>query len=205
MTDPQAKIGVVDAGIGTWKAFITILEHLGVRAEVTRAPELLGNFSHLILPGVGNFVSASSQLQEGGWTGPLVSFAESGKPFLGVCLGMQLLGSQSAEGLGSGLGLIEFESTRLPSEGPYRVPNIGWSSLAITENHNLFENQASDARFYFSHSFGINGVHPNAIAKTLHNSAFTSVIAKGNVAGAQFHPEKSQLHGINFLRNFVNW
>ena len=205
MTDSQAKIGVVDAGIGTWKAFISILEHLGVRAEVTRAPELLGNFSHLILPGVGNFVSASSQLQEGGWTGPLVSFAESGKPFLGVCLGMQLLGSQSAEGLGSGLGLIEFESTRLPSEGPYRVPNIGWSSLAITKNHNLFENHASDARFYFSHSFGINGVHPNAIAKTLHNSPFTSVIAKGNVVGAQFHPEKSQLHGINFLRNFVNW
>ena len=204
MTDPQAKIGVVDAGIGTWKAFITILEHLGVRAEVTRAPELLANFSHVILPGVGNFISASSQLQEGGWTGPLVSFAESGKPLLGVCLGMQLLGSQSAEGLGSGLGLIEFESTRLPSEGPYRVPNIGWSSLAITNSHYLFDNQASDARFYFSHSFGISGEHHNAIATTLHNSLFTSVIAKDNVAGAQFHPEKSQLHGINFLRNFVS-
>ncbi len=205
MTDPQAKIGVVDAGIGTWKAFITILEHLGVRAEVAQAPESLDNFSHLILPGVGNFVSASRQLQEGGWTGPLVSFAESGKPFLGVCLGMQLLGSQSAEGIGSGLGLIEFASTRLPSEGTYRVPNIGWSTLAITKNHHLFENQSSDARFYFSHSFGIDGVHPNAIAKTFHNSPFTSVIAKGNVAGAQFHPEKSQLHGINFLRNFVSW
>jgi glutamine amidotransferase len=85
------------------------------------------------------------------------------------------------------------------------VPNIGWSSLEIAKNHHLLNNLAPDARFYFSHSFAVDGAHPASIATTTHNSKFASVVAKGNVAGAQFHPEKSQIHGVNLLRNFVSW
>lgn len=205
MTIAGPRVGVVDAGLGTWRAFLTILDYLGVDAEVARSPELVDNYSHIILPGVGNFTLGAKSLEEGGWTGSLAKFAESGKPFLGVCLGMQLLGSKSSEGPGFGLSLIEFDSKRLSSDGPFRTPNIGWSSISVTTRHHLFKNQAEDARFYFSHSFGLTEVHSATVATATHNSPFTSVVVKDNVAGAQFHPEKSQSHGINFLENFVSW
>lgn len=205
MTMAGLRVGVVDAGIGTWRALLTILDYLDVNAEVARSPELIDNYSHIILPGVGNFTLGAKRLEEGGWTGSLAKFAASGKPCLGVCLGMQLLGSKSSEGTGSGLGLIDFDSKRLSSDGPFRTPNIGWSSISVTRGHHLLKNQAEDARFYFSHSFALTEGHSATVATATHNLPFTSIVVKDNVAGAQFHPEKSQSHGINFLENFVSW
>lgn len=205
MTKGGSKVGVIDAGIGTWRAFLTILDYLRVDAEVVRSPESIANYSHIVLPGVGHFTPAATRLEEGGWVAPLKKFAESGKPFLGVCLGMQLLGTKSVEGPGAGLGLIDFETTPLSSDGPFRVPNIGWNRLSVNKEHHLLQNRAQDARFYFSHSFAVTEGHSASVASTSHNSPFSSVIVRDNVAGAQFHPEKSQLHGINFLENFVSW
>lgn len=205
MTKSAVKVGVIDAGIGNWKSFLNIFDYLGIRAEVARSPELVGNYSHIILPGVGNFTVASKNLEDRDWVNPLIGFARTGSPILGVCLGMQLLGCKSSEGPGAGLGLMDFESTRLLGDGSYRVPHIGWNRLSVKRDHQLLKNLGEDARFYFSHSFAVSESHPAQVASTRHNSSFSSVVVSNNIAGVQFHPEKSQLHGINFLENFVSW
>jgi glutamine amidotransferase len=196
-------VGVVNYGVGTWTSVVNMLESIGADAESCTDPEQLGQFTHLILPGVGNFSVASSRLDSLGWRQALVSRATSGTPILGICLGMQLLGSGSSEGEGEGLALLNFQSEQLSSEGQLRIPHIGWNTVEQNSDHPIFDNWTEDSRFYFVHSFAVSDTCPDAIGTTVHNKPFASVVAKGNIVGVQFHPEKSHKHGQTLLTNFV--
>jgi glutamine amidotransferase len=180
-----------------------MLETIGTDAESCTDPEQLDLFTHVILPGVGTFSAAASRLDSLGWRKALVAKATSGTPILGICLGMQLLGSGSSEGEGKGLHLLDFQSEQLSSEGQLRIPHIGWNTEKQKTEHPIFDNWTDDSRFYFVHSFAVSDTCPDAIGTTVHNKPFASVVAKGNIVGVQFHPEKSHKHGQTLLTNFV--
>jgi imidazole glycerol-phosphate synthase subunit HisH len=196
------RIGVADYGVGTWTSVVNLCESIGIEAISCTNPKDLDELSHLILPGVGNYGRAMGLLDSGGWRDAITSFANSGKPTLGICLGMQLLGNVSEEAQGNGLQLMEFEVSRLPSEGGYRVPHMGWNSVEQVWDHPIFQGWNDDYRFYFVHSFAIAGTIPESVGTTSHGAVFTSMVAKENIVGVQFHPEKSRRYGMKLLENF---
>jgi glutamine amidotransferase len=116
---------------------------------------------------------------------------------------MQLLGSGSREGEGTGLDLLDFSSEQLSTEGQLRIPHIGWNTVQQTSVHPIFKDWTEDSRFYFVHSFAVSDSCPDSIGTTVHNKPFTSIVAKKNIVGVQFHPEKSHKHGQTLLTNFV--
>jgi glutamine amidotransferase len=203
MLGSSGFIGVIDYEIGTWTSVVNMLEQIGVKASVCRNPERLNEFTHVILPGVGNFLEASSKLDELQWRDPLIAKIDSGAPTLGICLGMQLLGRSSEESDGIGLGVMDFKSELLSSDGPFRVPHMGWNSVQIESSHPIFNGWSNDSRFYFVHSFAVPETSVDAIGLSSHNQVFTSVVARNNVVGVQFHPEKSRGYGKKLLENFV--
>jgi imidazole glycerol-phosphate synthase subunit HisH len=197
------NVGVVDAGIGTWPSSIKMIDSLGYRVSRVSQPQDLNSFTHIVLPGVGNFEAASRKLEEGGWMEAIRNVAQLGKPLLGICLGMQLLGNSSEEGQGHGLGLLDFRSERLEAVGPRRVPNIGWASVEQVRKHDLFRDFEAEARFYFVHSYAVPENAPSCLGITLHNNEFASVVSHENVIGVQFHPEKSHRFGMKLFENFL--
>lgn len=196
-------VGVVNYGVGTWTSVVNMLESIGIDAHSCTDPQQLDRFTHVILPGVGNFSAASSRLDGLGWRQALSNCVARGTPLLGICLGMQLLGSGSREGEGSGLNLLDFSSEQLSTEGHLRTPHIGWNTVQQTSNHPIFKDWTEDSRFYFVHGFAVSDSCPDSIGTTVHNKPFTSIVARQNIVGVQFHPEKSQKHGQTLLANFV--
>ena len=180
-----------------------MLDVIGVRASVCSDPETLDSFTHVILPGVGNFHEASTQLDELGWRQAIRAKIKSGSPTLGICLGMQLLGESSEESPGLGLGVMKYESKLLSNEGTLRVPHMGWNAVHGQSSHPLFKGWSPEARFYFVHSYAVPQTTKDAIGYSTHNEVFTSVVARDNVIGVQFHPEKSRGYGLKLLENFV--
>jgi imidazole glycerol-phosphate synthase subunit HisH len=203
MASGAPLVGVVNFGVGTWTSVVNMLESIGVDGQSCTDPQELDRFTHLILPGVGNFSAASSRLDALGWRQALIDSAARGTPLLGICLGMQLLGSESQEGEGTGLNLLDFLSEQLSTEGPLRTPHIGWNTVEQSSNHPIFKDWTEDSRFYFVHSFAVSNSCPDSIGTTSHNQPFTSIVAKKNIVGVQFHPEKSHKHGQTLLSNFV--
>ncbi len=196
-------VGVVNYGVGTWTSVVNMLESIGADAQSCTDPQQLDRFTHVVLPGVGNFCAASSRLDNLGWRQALLNIAARGTPLLGICLGMQLLGSGSREGEGTGLDLLDFSSEQLSTEGQLRIPHIGWNTVQQTSVHPIFKDWTEDSRFYFVHSFAVSDACPDSVGTTLHNKPFTSIVAKQNIVGVQFHPEKSHKHGQTLLSNFV--
>ncbi len=203
MPSGTQRVGVVDYGVGTWTSVVNMLESSGFKAESCTDSEKLGGFTHLILPGVGNFSKASSRLDSLGWRVALTSAATGGTPILGICLGMQLLGAGSSEGEGEGLHILDFSSQLLTDRGELRIPNIGWNTVQPRSDHPIFNDWTEDFRFYFVHSYAVPASYPYSIGITQHNEPFTSVVAKDNVIGVQFHPEKSHRYGRKLLSNFA--
>jgi glutamine amidotransferase len=199
----NSVVGVIDYQVGTWTSVVNMLEIIGAQASVCEDPEELSKFTHVVLPGVGNFFEASTKLDELGWRGPLLAKIESGAPTLGICLGMQLLGKSSEESVGDGLGVMNFKSALLSNDGPLRVPHMGWNSVQSESYHPIFKELSSDSRFYFVHSFAVPETSEDAVGYSAHNQVFTSVVARDNVVGVQFHPEKSRGYGKKLLENFV--
>lgn len=197
------KIGVIDAGIGNWTSVVNALESIGVPAFAAREPTRLNIYSHLILPGIGSFHNASKKLSMVGWRFGIQDFVTTGKPILGICLGMHLLGIESEEGEGQGLSLLKMSTKKLSADGSLRVPNIGWGELNRVVDHPILRNIEPGSRFYFSHSYGVERGLPVEISTTVHNKAFSSIVAKDNVVGVQFHPEKSHSFGKEILKNFT--
>jgi len=128
-------------------------------------------------------------------------------PYLGICLGMQLLASKGQEGDGSdGLGLVSGNAALLPSSQRYRVPHMGWNSIDILRPHPVLESIASGTDFYFVHSYAVSEFKPcEELARTNHGNSFMSATSRENVVGFQFHPEKSQKQGSRIINNFLNW
>jgi imidazole glycerol-phosphate synthase subunit HisH len=192
-------ITVVDYGMGNLRNVRRALEHIGCEVLVTPDPEMVRKATTLILPGVGAFGEAVSRIDGLGLRAPIVDHAASGRPMLGICLGMQLLFRESEESPGAaGLGLIPGSVIRFKTD--LVVPHIGWNDVATIAPSKLLT--ADGGCFYFVHSYHA-GATPAAVGTTEYGVTFTAVVEQKNVFGVQFHPEKSQTVGIDLLRRFA--
>lgn len=198
-------IGILDYGMGNLKSVANSLTYLGLESFILEKTEDFEDISHLIIPGVGAFPKAMSRINEKGFVEPIRSFADSGKPVLGICLGMQLLADMGTEVEETeGLGLVDGTIKIMKPEG-LRIPHIGWNGFQIKNDLGLFEGVKKTADVYFVHSYHfVPGNEENIVATTEYGQDFVSIVSndRGNVIGTQFHPEKSQKQGLKMLDNF---
>jgi glutamine amidotransferase len=199
-----AMIAIVDYGIGNLRSVQKALEQVGATAVVSSDPAVLDAAQGVVLPGVGAFGDGMANLQARRLIEPVVRQVEQGKPLLGICLGMQLLFDESEEmGRHEGLGLLPGRVVRF-REGDLKVPHIGWNRLQIHADR-LLEGIADGAYAYFVHSYYAAPEQAgDVLATTEYGVEVASVVGRGSVFGAQFHPEKSQEVGLRLLRNFAH-
>lgn len=197
-------IAIIDYDMGNLRSVAKAFERLGYPVQVTRDPRIISDAGHVVLPGVGAFPDCMRNLEQFGLIDTIQRTLESGKPFLGICLGLQLLFTESEEfGLHPGLGWIKGRVVRFRSNG-LKVPHMGWNSLEIKKPVSLLTGLPDHAMVYFVHSYYGIPEDPDVIATTTeYGMPFASSIAKGNVFACQFHPEKSQSIGLILLRNFA--
>lgn len=197
-------IGIVDYGMGNLFSVSKALERLGADYFISGDRKDLLTADALILPGVGSFRDAMDRLQ----VDTLKEFAASGKPLLGICLGMQLLFEDSDEnGFTKGLGLLPGSVRRFPGKTPdgqpYKVPHMGWNKLEFVQASPLLKNLEEDY-VYFVHSYFVNADNSDVLlAKASYHEEVSAVVGRGNIFGMQFHPEKSSKLGIALLDNFL--
>ena len=198
-------IAIVDYGVGNLFSLKSSLAAIGAEAVVTADPVILRSADRIILPGVGAFEDAARKLRESGLADLLRELAAAGKPLMGICLGMQLLFDRSFEyGEHKGLGLIPGEVRPIRDVIPadYKIPHIGWNALHFRQAHPLFRHIREGDCVYFVHSF--YAVCGDAVIATAEYGAqLTAAVAKGNVMGCQFHPEKSGNVGLAILKAFA--
>ncbi|MEJ8548683.1 imidazole glycerol phosphate synthase subunit HisH [Brevibacillus borstelensis] len=196
-------IGIIDYGMGNLYSLGKALERLGHGCEFVSGPERLEDFSGVILPGVGAFGDAIKNIRERGLAAGIRSYAASGRPILGICLGMQLLFEQSTEhGVTAGLGLIGGEAVRF--EGAYKVPHMGWNQLRVRTEHPLLDGVKSGDYVYFVHSYHVRVSDQRVLlATTEYHQQVTAIVGLDQVYGMQFHPEKSGETGMRLLANFA--
>jgi len=199
---------IVNYDVGNLNSIANMLKKAGVNSVISSDPNVIRRADKLILPGVGAFDAGMEKLNERSLVPVLnESVLERKIPVLGLCLGMQLMTSKSAEGELPGLGWIAGETLRFQFEkdqAHLKVPHMGWNVIRPVRSHPLVDQLADDARYYFVHSYHVVCQDPSDIvAYTEYGYSIVSVIAKGNILGAQFHPEKSHKFGLQFLKNFV--
>ncbi len=195
---------IVDYGSGNLRSVQKAFEHAGVNALVGHDPREMADAAGLVLPGVGAFGAAMEQLGEKGLIEPLLERVEAGVPFLGVCLGLQLLFESSEEDPGiSGLGLVRGDVRALPPT--VKVPHIGWNQVEACTCSDLLEGIPDGSAFYFVHGYAVVPRSPaDVLAMTDYDGVtFASAIEVDNLAAVQFHPEKSSTLGLRFYRNFA--
>ncbi len=197
-------IALVDYGMGNRRSVEKALEHVGARVARTADAEVIGAAEAIVLPGVGAFPEAMRRLRALGLDDLLRERAAAGVPLLGICLGMQLLFESSDEHEGAeGLGLLAGTVTRLDAPG-LKVPHIGWNTVTFTRPARLTAGLGDAAPFYHVHTFACRPADPEDVAGTgEYGERFASIVERGNVAGVQFHPEKSSLDGLALLRTFA--
>lgn len=202
-------VAVVDYGMGNLDSVRRALEVCGATVVVTSDPGDLADADRIVLPGVGAFGVAMENLRSLGLDAALTEqVVELGAPFLGICLGMQLMASRSTEhGEHEGLGWVAGTVDRLvPTDADPRVPHVGWNEVHPTADHPVFAGIEPDRDVYFVHSYAIACDDPaSSLATTPYCGGFTSVIGTGSAVGMQFHPEKSQQVGQQLLRNWLAW
>lgn len=203
-------IAIIDYGMGNLRSVQKAFEAVDVPAEVTRDPDIILNAEAMVLPGVGAFKDCMHNLEELNLVPMIRRFVESGKPFLGICLGLQLLFEQSSEfGNVPGLSLlpgkvVRFKDNHGSENGDsLKVPHMGWNTLKFQNPCSLFEGIPSESYFYFVHSFHVVPDNPEIVASTTEYGVdFVSGVHKDNLYAFQFHPEKSQTLGLSILKNF---
>jgi glutamine amidotransferase len=203
------KIVILDYGMGNVGSIQNMLKHIGFNALISRKMEDIKNADKLILSGIGAFDSGMHNLSNMGFLEALnVRVLQNKTPVMGICLGMQLFSQASEEGKSAGLGWIDAVTVKFSFSGqstPLKVPHMGWNTLNITKHHPLLADMPEDMRFYFVHSYHVQcRDEGDSIATTCHGYDFTSVVAKENICGVQFHPEKSHKFGMKLLHNFMN-
>ena len=211
----KREVAVIDYGMCNLDSVARAIEECGASVRITDLASEIEGASHLVLPGVGAFADAMAQLTRRGLDGIIRrSVLEKQTPFLGICLGMQLMAARGAEGGPcEGLGLVEGEVVRLVPEPPgTRIPHVGWNEVVHDGELALLAGIASGTDFYFVHSYHLRpgaaadsrAATSRAAATTPYCGGFTSVVARGDrVFGVQFHPEKSQRAGFRLLKNFL--
>ena len=184
---------------------LNALAEIGAQGELVCEPERLCDYGRLILPGVGAFGDAMKTLNETGLAQSVRDRAASGCPLFGICLGMQLICSTSQEdGLHQGLGLIPASVVRFPETAGFKVPHMGWNAISWQKEHALRQGVEDGCDVYFVHSYYVECEQAaDVLAVCEHSRPFAAAIARDNVMGTQFHPEKSQRPGLKMLENFV--
>ena len=199
-------LAIVDYGVGNLYSLASSLKCIGAEHVIAARPEQLRSASHIILPGVGAFADAARKLRQSGMRDALLEEVRSGKPLLGICLGMQMLCEKSYEyGEHEGLGLIPGRVCPLADDiAPgLKVPHIGWNRLDIVRDDPLFRYFENGRHVYYVHSFYAKNCAEFTLAASDYSIPVTGVVRNGNVYGAQFHPEKSGEAGLNLLRAFA--
>ena len=196
-------IAILDYGAGNLRSVAKALETVGTAPILTDDPRVVAEADGLVVPGQGSAVDAMRNLERLGLVEPLKRYVASGRPFLGVCLGEQIIFESSEEGSGvTCLGLIPGTVRRLP--GGQKVPQIGWNTVRIRTPHPLLDGVPDESYFYFVHSYYVDPADPaDVVGETDYGVTFASVVGRGNVFATQFHPEKSAGIGLRIYRNFA--
>ena len=199
-------IGIIDYGSGNLRSVYNAFRYLGQDVKICEGPEEMTTFDKVVLPGVGSSRDALEGLEQRGLVEPLLDFIEKGKPFLGICLGLQLLFARSEESGGCDcLGIIRGEVKLFPRETGVKVPQIGWNTVKMRGPEcPIFKGLKDESYFYFVHSYYCSSEEAAYTAgETEYGIPYTSVLWKDNIFAMQFHPERSQANGIKLLENFV--
>lgn len=196
-------IAILDYGAGNLRSVAKALETVGVDPVITDDPRVFNTASGLVVPGQGSAVDAMKNLTRLGLVEPLREYVRSGRPFLGVCLGEQVIFESSEEGDGVAcLGLLRGTVRKLPAG--QKVPHMGWNSVRFRQPHLLLDGVPTDTYFYFVHSYYVDPADSAAIVgETDYGVTFASIVAQDNVFAVQFHPEKSSDLGLQIYRNFA--
>jgi glutamine amidotransferase len=209
-------IAIIDSGIANLRSVEKGFERVGIPARVVREPGALRDAAGIVLPGVGAFADGIATLEAAGFIDPLVREIQSGKPLLGICLGLHFLFSESEEfGLHQGLDLIRGRVRRFPDAVPstangqrstrLKVPHMGWNQVRLKREAPIMEGIPDGSYFYFVHSYYVEPEEESTVAGiTEYGIPFTSMIWRENLFATQFHPEKSQILGLQILANFGN-
>jgi glutamine amidotransferase len=203
----MAKIIIVDYGMANLRSVQKAFEKLGHPAEITSDPNRVTEADKLVLPGVGAFRDAIAKLNESGLSAPIIGHIDAGKPFLGICLGLQLLFTKSYEdGEYAGLDLLSGDVVRFAATPGLKVPHMGWNQLRIKKRAPVLRDVPDEASVYFVHSYYVVPKDPEIIAtETDYPTPFASAIWRDNIFATQFHPEKSQQVGLSMLKAFAKW
>ena len=201
----MAEVSIVDYGIGNTGSICNMFRKLRIEPELVSSGTAVVNAKRLILPGIGAFDACMQALLAAGLQTPVLEFAQTGRPLLGICVGMQMLTLDSEEGRLPGLGLIRAHTRRFPAVEGLRIPHMGWNTVQWGDRHHpLAEGLTEECRFYFVHSFRVLCESPeNSLAACTYGGEFSAAIIHGNIAGVQFHPEKSHRFGLQLLGNFA--
>jgi glutamine amidotransferase len=196
-------IAIVDYDMGNLRSVQKGFEKVGASATITRDPSVIATASKLVLPGVGAFGVCMEKLESYRLIEPIKEFIASGKPFLGICLGLQLLFEESDEfGSKKGLSILKGKVLRFPASG-LKVPHMGWNSVELQKKSRLMEGIDDGSYFYFVHSYYVEPVNSVTLGTTGYGETFCSAVEMDNVFATQFHPEKSQKAGLMILENFA--
>jgi|YelNatPaOPRAMG01_1025707.scaffolds.fasta_scaffold01195_6 glutamine amidotransferase len=198
----MSKIVILNYGVGNLKSVSKALENLKATVKITSKEEEVKKADALILPGVGAFKKAREKLE--GLEETIKKLVNSGKPILGICLGLQLFFTKSFEGgVFPGLNLIKGNVIKLPEV--VKLPHIGWNSIKIVKENEILNGVEDGSFLYFVHSYVVKPEEPEVVLSTTdYGITFPSIVAKNNIYGVQFHPEKSSKNGLKILENFVN-
>lgn len=199
-------IGLIDYDAGNIRSVEKAIESLGERVVLTRDSQILLEADHVILPGVGSFGEAMEKLKGYGLIPVIHQIIEKGTPFLGICLGLQLLFEDSEESPGvEGLGILKGHIRRFHEKEGYKIPHMGWNSLEIRKNARLFAGMEEDPYVYFVHSYYLQAEDPAIVTATCeYTNRIHASIESGNIFACQFHPEKSSDTGLKILENFIH-
>jgi glutamine amidotransferase len=201
----MASIVIVDYGMANLRSVQKAFERVGADAKITSDPDLIAVAEKVVLPGVGAFRDAIARLRETHLDQPIIDHIESGQPFLGICLGLQLLFDRGYEdGHFRGLGVLAGDVVRFPDVAGLKVPHMGWNELTFRPNCPLFKGLPQRASVYFVHSYyAAPADRELTAAEADYPTPFTAAVWRDNLFAAQFHPEKSQQVGLTMLRNFA--
>ena len=202
------KVGVIDYGASNIFSVVRALNSLGASTKIVKTPEDFKNTDKLVFPGQGSMGSCSKKLSENNLRDSLID-ALNNLPFLGICLGLQILFSESEESEGEkGLNIFSEKIEKFSEfeDKTVKIPHMGWNQVEISQNHFLLKGIKSYENFYFVHSFASKEANQNEIfSKTFHGEIFNSAVGKDNIFATQFHPEKSGKSGLMMLKNFLDW
>jgi len=207
-------VAIVDYGMGNLRSVAKAVEHVApdYMVRVTADPDVLASAERIIVPGQGAMPDCMRELKQRGLADAVVR-AAADKPFLGICIGLQMLFEHSEEGDVAGLGIFPGQVRRFPDDAMHdtagirlKVPHMGWNEVRQAESHPLWSGIDDNARYYFVHSYYVEPVAPDVIAGSTHYGIpFTSAVARANIFAVQFHPEKSAAAGLKLLENFMHW